>query len=57
MGHTVLIEQDKNGKYIANVPDYKGISAQGDSLEEVVRKIKESIEKQLQIDRSRKDSF
>jgi len=40
---TVLIEKDENGTYIAEVPDLKGCYTQGDSVEEVMKNIKEVI--------------
>jgi len=41
---TVLIEKDGNGTYVAEVPDLKGCYTQGDSVEEVMKNIKEVIE-------------
>ncbi len=41
---TVLIEKDENGTYVAEVPDLKGCYTQGDSVEEVMKHIKEVIE-------------
>ena len=41
---TVLIEKDENGTYVAEVPDIKGCYTQGDSVEEVMKNIKEVIE-------------
>jgi len=41
---TVLIEKDENGIYVAEVPDLKGCYTQGDSVEEVMKNIKEVIE-------------
>jgi predicted RNase H-like HicB family nuclease len=40
----VIIEKDENGTYIAEVPDLKGCYTQGDSIEEVMRNIREVIE-------------
>lgn len=44
MNHTlqVIIEQDKDG-YFAYVPELKGCHTQGDSMEEVMKHIKEAI--------------
>jgi len=44
MEHTlqVIIEHDKDG-YYAFVPELKGCHTQGDSMEEVMRRIKEAI--------------
>ena len=41
---TVLIEKDENGTYVGEVPDLKGCYTQGDSVEEVMKNIKEVIE-------------
>ena len=41
---TVVIEKDENGIFIAEVPDLKGCYTQGDSVEEVMKNIKEVIE-------------
>ena len=45
MEHTlqVIIEHDKDG-YFAYVPDLKGCHTQGDSLEEVMKNMKEAID-------------
>jgi len=45
MNHTqqVIIEQDKNG-YFAYVPELKGCHSQGDSMEEVMKHIKEAVD-------------
>ena len=45
MKHTlqVIIEQDKDG-YFAYVPELKGCQTQGDSMEEVMKHIKEAID-------------
>ena len=39
----VIIEQDKDG-YYAFVPELKGCHTQGDSMEEVMKHIKEAID-------------
>ena len=41
---TVIIEKDEEGVYIAEVPDLKGCYTQGDTIEEVLKNIKEVIE-------------
>ena len=45
MNHTlqIIIEQDKDG-YFAYVPELKGCHTQGDSMEEVMKHIKEAID-------------
>jgi predicted RNase H-like HicB family nuclease len=41
---TVIIEKDENGTYVAEVPDLRGCYTQGDSVEDVMKNIKEVIE-------------
>jgi len=41
---TVVIEKDENGTYVAEVPDLRGCYTQGDSVEKVMKNIKEVIE-------------
>ncbi|MBU2104348.1 MAG: type II toxin-antitoxin system HicB family antitoxin [Nanoarchaeota archaeon] len=48
---TVLIEQDKDGIYIAKVPEIEGCYTQGKDIEEVLRRIKEAIEVCLEGDK------
>ncbi len=40
----VLIEKDENGVFIAEVPDLKGCYTQGNSVEEVLKNIREVVE-------------
>jgi predicted RNase H-like HicB family nuclease len=40
----VIIEQDEDGTYIGRVPELKGCLSQGDTLDELMRNIKEAIE-------------
>ena len=40
----VVIERDENGTYVGEVPDLKGCYTQGDSVEEVMKNIREVIE-------------
>ncbi len=41
---TVLIEKDEDGVFVAEVPDLKGCYTQGETLEEVMKNIREVIE-------------
>lgn len=50
----ILIEQDKNGVYIASVPELPGCYTQGKTLEEVRERIKEVIEMVLEEDETLK---
>lgn len=47
----VLIEQDENGWYIADVPELSGCHTQGKTLEEVRKRIREAIELVLETDK------
>jgi len=47
----VLIEQDEDGIYIANVPGLEGCYTQGKTLQEVLNRIKEAIEVCLEGDK------
>ncbi|ODS35018.1 MAG: hypothetical protein A7316_04650 [Candidatus Altiarchaeales archaeon WOR_SM1_86-2] len=40
----VIIEQDEDGKYVAECPSLQGCYTQGDTFEEVVENIKEVID-------------
>ena len=48
---TVIIEQDEDGIYVANVPELEGCYTQGKTLEEVMERIKEAIEVCLEADK------
>ncbi len=48
---TVIIEQDEDGIYVANVPEIEGCYTQGKTLQEVLERIKEAIEVCLEGDK------
>lgn len=48
---TVVIEQDEDGIYVANVPELEGCYTQGKTLQEVLERIKEAIEVCLEGDK------
>ncbi len=48
---TVLIEQDEDGWYVATVPDIEGCYTQGQTVTEVLTRIKEAIEVCLEGDK------
>lgn len=48
---TVLIEQDEDGIYVANVPEIEGCYTQGKTLQIVLERIKEAIEVCLEGDK------
>lgn len=45
----VLVEQDEDGGYIGKVPELKGCLSQGDTLDELMKNIKEAIELCLEV--------
>ena len=45
----ILIEQDEDGGYIGRVPELPGCLSQGDSLDELIKNIKEAIELCLEV--------
>ncbi|MDO9026484.1 MAG: type II toxin-antitoxin system HicB family antitoxin [bacterium] len=54
---SVIIEKDENGFY-AYTPELEGCQSQGDTLEEVVKNIKEAVELYLEtLTRSEKKSL
>ncbi|HYW70503.1 MAG TPA: type II toxin-antitoxin system HicB family antitoxin [Pyrinomonadaceae bacterium] len=48
MKYRVLIEQDEDGIFVAEVPSLPGCVSQGDTREEATRNIKEAIELYLE---------
>jgi len=50
LNFTVLIEQDKDGIYIAKVPDIIGCYTQGKTVEQAMERIKEAIQVCLEAD-------
>lgn len=48
---TVVIEQDGDGVYVANVPEIEGCYTQGKTVQEVLERIKEAIETCLEGDK------
>lgn len=48
---TVVIEQDEDGVYVANVPELEGCYTQGKTLQQVLERIKEAIEVCLEGDK------
>jgi len=43
LNFTVLIEQDEDGIYVANVPDIPGCYTQGRTVEQAMERIREAI--------------
>lgn len=48
MKYRVLIEQDEDGMYVAEVPSLPGCISQGATREETLRNVKEAIELYLE---------
>jgi predicted RNase H-like HicB family nuclease len=46
---TVIIEQDEEGYYIAEVPELKGCHTQAKSLETLMERVKEAIQLCLEV--------
>ncbi len=53
---TVLIEQDEDGVYVGRVPELPGCLSQGDTLDELLKNIKEAIELYLEVEADKKVS-
>ena len=49
----VIIEQDEDSGYIGKVPELKGCLSQGDTLDELMKNIKEAIELCLEVEEKR----
>lgn len=45
----VLIERDEDGVYVGKVPELQGCLSQGDTLDELMKNIKEAIELCLEV--------
>lgn len=50
----VLIEQDGDGGYVGRVPELQGCLSQGDTLDELMKNIKEAIELCLEVEAEEK---
>ena len=50
----VLIEQDEDGGFVGKVVELEGCLSQGDSLDELMKNIKEAIELCLEVEREEK---
>ena len=50
MDFTVIIEQDEDGIYVAEVSELDGCYTQGKTLQEVIERIKEAVEVCLEED-------
>ena len=45
----VLIEQDEDGVYVGKVPELRGCLSQGDTLDDLMKNIREAIELCLEV--------
>jgi len=52
---SVIIEQDEDGVYVGRVPELKGCISQGDTLDELMKNIKEAIELCLEVQGGHED--
>jgi len=52
----VIIEQDEDGGYIGKVPELQGCLSQGDTLDELMKNIKEAIELCLEVEAEGKET-
>lgn len=50
LNFAVLIEQDEDGIYVANVPDIPGCYTQGRTVEQAMERIREAIQVCLEAD-------
>ena len=48
---TVLIEQDEDGIYVGKVIELKGCLSQGDTIDELLKNIKEAVELCLEVEK------
>ncbi|MBI4919679.1 type II toxin-antitoxin system HicB family antitoxin [archaeon] len=48
---TVLIEKDEDGLYIGSVPALKGCHTQGETIDELLRNVKEAIGLCLEVEK------
>lgn len=53
----VLIEQDEDGGFVGRVPELQGCLSQGDTLDELMRNIKEAIELCLEVELQEEQSI
>lgn len=51
----VIIEQDEDGGYIGRVPELQGCLSQGDTLDELMKNIKEAIELCLEVETEKRE--
>ncbi len=49
---TVIIEQDEDGIYVGKVMELKGCLSQGDTLDDLMKNIKEAIELYLEVQKN-----
>ena len=53
----VIIEQDEDGVYIGKVPELTGCVTQGDTLDELIKNVKEAIELCLEVQAKKKTAI
>lgn len=50
----VIVEQDEDGGFVGKVPELKGCVSQGDTLDVLMKNIKEAIELCLEVETEKK---
>lgn len=53
----VIIEQDEDGVFIGKVPELTGCVTQGDTLDELIKNVKEAIELCLEVQADKKSEI
>jgi len=53
----VIIEQDEDGVYVGKVPELAGCITQGDTLDELMKNVKEAIELCLEVQAEKKTAI
>ncbi len=52
----VIIEKDEDGAYVGRAPQLRGCVSQGDTLDELMKNMKEAIELYLEVETEKKDN-
>lgn len=53
----IIIEQDEDGGYIGKVPELQGCLSQGNTLDELIKNIREAIELCLEVEKAEKQAI
>ncbi len=52
----VIIEKDEDGVYVGRAPQLRGCVSQGDTLDELMKNMKEAIELYLEVETEKNDN-